>query len=83
MRGPYLHNGSVPTLFDLLATPDERPRTFFRGCDIFEPERVGFVCTDGFAFDTRKLGNSNAGHLYGTDLTFTERHALIEYLKTK
>jgi len=82
-RGPYLHNGSVPTLFDLLATPGERPNTFFRGCDTFDPERVGFVCTDGFAFDTGRPGNSSGGHLYGTDLTLTERHALIEYLKTK
>ena len=33
-RAPYLHNGSVPTLRDLMDAPAERPDTFYRGHDI-------------------------------------------------
>jgi mono/diheme cytochrome c family protein len=43
LRGPYLHNGSVPTLQDLLAPPDERPKTFCRGYDVLDPGKVGFI----------------------------------------
>jgi hypothetical protein len=82
-RAPYLHNGSVPTLFDLLAAPDDRPKQFYRGCDAFDRAKVGFVCNDGFLFATTEVGNGNGGHLYGTDLTMAERRALIEYLKTE
>ncbi|MDO6729716.1 hypothetical protein Q4577_06785 [Marinovum sp. 2_MG-2023] len=82
MRAPYLHNGSVPTLADLLSPPADRPAEFFRGCTHFDPERVGFACTDGFAFDTTLIGNGNGGHLYGTDLDADEKSALLEYLKS-
>ncbi len=43
LRAPYLHNGSVPTLRDLLAPPEDRPDLFYRGYDVFDPEKVGFV----------------------------------------
>jgi mono/diheme cytochrome c family protein len=43
---PYLHNGSVPTLYDLLLPPESRPRSFRLGTREFDPEKVGFV-TDG------------------------------------
>jgi mono/diheme cytochrome c family protein len=46
LRAPYLHNGSVPTLRDLLDTPADRPSLFWRGYDVYDPVRVGFV-TDG------------------------------------
>lgn len=82
MRAPYLHNGSVPTLADLLKAPEERPKTFKRGCTELDPERVGFTCEDGFVFDTSLIGNSNEGHLYGTGLPPAETLALLEYLKT-
>src|SRR5262245_39382226 len=36
LRGSYLHNGSVPTLRDLLAPPAERPSAFVRGIDIVD-----------------------------------------------
>ena len=42
MRAPYLHNGSVPTLRDLLNVPAERPATFHRGYDVFDPAKVGW-----------------------------------------
>lgn len=82
MRAPFLHNGSVPTLEDLLARPEDRPMAFYRGCTTFDPVRVGFVCGGGFEFDTTAIGNGNGGHLYGTDLPAAEKAALLEYLKS-
>ncbi|MCG8519395.1 MAG: di-heme-cytochrome C peroxidase [Pseudomonadales bacterium] len=82
---PYLHNGSVPTLFDLLTPPSERPRQFHVGSAHFDPERVGFDSTAGAhtsLFDTSLPGNHNGGHVYGTDLSEADRLALIEYLKS-
>jgi hypothetical protein len=43
LRAPYLHNGSVPTLRDLLNAADQRPKTFFRGYDVFDQKKVGFL----------------------------------------
>jgi len=40
---PYLHNGSVPTLEDLLLPPEDRPKKFSVGCHGFDPDKVGFV----------------------------------------
>jgi hypothetical protein len=88
LRGPYLHNGSVPTLADLLSPPAERPARFWRGYDVIDAVRVGFVSTGpeaervGVAYDTSAPGNSNAGHAYGTTLSADEKRALLEYLKT-
>jgi hypothetical protein len=43
LRAPYLHNGSVPTLRDLLEPGELRPALFFRGNDVIDQEKVGFV----------------------------------------
>jgi hypothetical protein len=43
LRAPYLHNGSVPTLRDLLEPAAKRPKVFYRGYDVYDPVRVGFV----------------------------------------
>ncbi len=40
---PYLHNGSVPSLYDLLLPPAQRPAFFALGTREFDPERVGYV----------------------------------------
>jgi len=51
--GPYLHNASVPTLYELL------------GSKRFFPEKVGYetVEAEGLSkFDPALPGNSNAGH---------------------
>jgi hypothetical protein len=77
-----LHNGSVPTLYDLLLPPERRPREFFRGCGVLEPKKVGWSCSAGFRFDTSLPGNGNSGHLYGTSLSDDERWALVEFMKT-
>jgi hypothetical protein len=83
---PYLHNGSVPNLQELLLPAAQRSKLFFMGNWDFDPVRVGFETGSPFAgasvFDTRLPGNSTAGHAYGTDLSEAERTALIEYLKT-
>ena len=42
-RAPYLHNGSVPTLRDLLEPAANRPKLFWRGYDLYDPDNVGFV----------------------------------------
>ena len=88
LRGPYLHNGSVPTLRDLLEPPERRPKLFYRGYDVFDQRNVGFVssvASEGghqfSRFDTTLPGNSNSGHLYGTALPDAEKSALVEYLK--
>jgi hypothetical protein len=88
LRGPYLHNGSVPTVRDLLKKPEERPQVFYRGYDLIDPINLGFVSQGekaervGFRYDTNVPGNGNPGHLYGTDLPEDQKQALLEYLKT-
>ena len=88
-RAPYLHNGAVPTLRDLLESPEARPARFYRGYDVFDAQRVGFVHDIGedngtrlFAFDTALPGNGNDGHRYGIDLPAADKDAIVEYLKT-
>jgi cytochrome c5 len=87
-RAPYLHNGSVPTLWDLLQSPEHRPRQFSRGYDVFDQEKVGFIAETpdairaGSPYDTTVPGNGNGGHIYGTQLSDEEKRALVEYMKT-
>lgn len=91
LRAPYLHNGSVPTLRDLLNPSGDRPKKFYRGYDVYDPRNVGFISNLAaentrryFAFDTALPGNGNAGHegkIYGTELPPDAKDALIEYLK--
>jgi Cytochrome C oxidase, cbb3-type, subunit III len=92
LRAPYLHNGSVPTLRDLLEPAARRPAMFYRGYDVYDPVNVGFVSNveqDAgrklFRYDTKVSGNSNAGHdgpAYGTELPASDKAALLEFLKT-
>ncbi len=42
LRAPYLHNGSVPTLWNMLQDPADRPKAFYRGSDRYDPVNVGF-----------------------------------------
>ena len=82
---PYLHNGSVPTLHDLLLPPEQRPDAFHVGGREFDAERVGLESGPGenrSRFDTREPGNDNGGHEYGTTLSQDQRMDLIEFLKT-
>ncbi len=90
---PFLHNGSVPNLYEMLLPAAQRSKTFriSRG---FDPIKIGVDTTqsDGFLFDTALPGNSNAGHSFenapkgggvvGRLLDEGERWAIVEYLKS-
>jgi hypothetical protein len=97
-RSPYLHNGSVPTLRDLLepsvcqAEIPCRPAEWHRGSDILDTDKVGYQ-SDGsgynredlFFYDTSAPGNSNKGHEgkeFGTELPRDDKDAIVEYMKT-
>jgi len=91
LTGPYLHNGSVPTLDDLLKPADQRPVAFVRGLELIDLGKGGYAAPQcrpedhagpGFCYDTRLKGNNNGGHQYGTALTEAERRALVHYLLT-
>ncbi|HET7160105.1 MAG TPA: hypothetical protein VFI62_13995, partial [Burkholderiales bacterium] len=88
LRAPYLHNGSVPTLRDLLEPVEQRPKVFYRGYDVYDSVKVGFVTQSadaqrvGTRYQVSDKGNGNQGHTYGTTLTPEEKDLLIEYLKT-
>lgn len=86
---PYLHNGSVPSIYDLLLPPAQRTKQFVVGDRELDTKRVGNVFEVGVAksehtslYDTQLEGNSNQGHLYGTQLSDVERWALVEYIKS-
>jgi hypothetical protein len=83
---PYLHNGSVPSLYDLLLPPAQRRKIFYVGSWEFDPIHVGVETGSdfpgAFTFNTALNGNWNSGHEYGTDLSEPDRMALIEFLKT-
>jgi len=77
---PFLHNGSVPTLYDLLLPkkrPNDpphgeyRPDKFEVGSREFDLIRVGLRSSGykGFTFDTSFPGNSNTGHEYASGHT--------------
>jgi len=68
---PFLHNGSVPNLYEMLLPPEKRSAKFFVGRRDFDSKRVGYVDVpadasenDGFWFDTSKDGNHNTGHAF-------------------
>ena len=92
---PYLHNGSVPTLWHLLH-PGQRPSVWSRRDDTFDHKRVGITVDThpgvpksvktarqrrGY-FDTTKQGKSASGHLFPDKLTEPQKRAVLEFLKT-
>ena len=83
---PYLHNGSIANLYEILLPADQRKPEFFVGNQNFDPNHVGFESKAGpdtFLFDTSQPGNSNSGHIYGNDaFTDDQREQLVEYMKT-
>jgi len=89
---PYLHNGSVPTLYDLLLPPSDRPTSFYVGTREFDPVKVGFKteqsAENSFLFRVVDdhgnpiQGNLNSGHDYNNaGLSAADREALVEYMK--
>jgi mono/diheme cytochrome c family protein len=92
---PYLHNGSVPNLFELLSPVSERSKVFYLGNKQFDPVKLGLDTSPlqgASEFRVDLPGNSNAGHEFndgpkgngvmGRKLTPEERMQIIEYLKT-
>jgi len=88
MRAPYLHNGSVPNLRDLLQPVEKRTKIFYIGYDVYDPVNAGFVTQGpeaervGWKFDVKVRGDGNQGHTYGTELSEADKQSLVEYLKT-
>jgi hypothetical protein len=85
---PYLNNGSVANMWDLLTRPENRPKSFTVGSREFDTKTLGYRSTPDapsagplFVLDATIAGNSNQGHVYGMQLTDDDKWALIEYLK--
>lgn len=79
---PFLHNGSVPTLYQMLLPPARRDQRFFVGRRDFDPVHVGYQTQpddeegDGFWLDTNIPGNRNSGHAFAADAASWHRHQL-------
>lgn len=82
-RAPYLHNGAVRTMQELLTPPGDRAKRWHRGTRLYDADAMGYADEGDYVLDTSGPGNSHAGHDYGTQLTAAEKRDLIEYLKTK
>lgn len=89
---PYLHNGSVRTLHDVLLPPSQRPTRFWVGNREYDVDGVGYVDAPspaGSWFSTTSpdgsaiVGNSNLGHDYGNArFSDPDRNALVAYMKS-
>jgi mono/diheme cytochrome c family protein len=78
---PFLHNGSVPTLYQMLLPPAKRDAKFFVGRREYDPVHVGYVTKpdadgddDGFWLDTSIPGNHNSGHAFAADAAAWAKH---------
>ncbi|MFC6670588.1 hypothetical protein [Marinobacterium aestuariivivens] len=80
---PFLHNGSVPTLYQLLSPPETRERRFLLGTRQYDSEHLGYRVIGmqeatgeerGFWFDTAREGNDNGGHAFAADPDLWSRH---------
>lgn len=79
---PYLHNGSVPTLRQLILL-EPRAATFRVGGHDLDMAAVGVGAGGRSVRDTRQPGLGNQGHAQEfAALPPAERDALLEYLKT-
>lgn len=79
---PYLHNGSVLNMVELLTPPSDRKKKFRVGTTEFDPETLGYKNAGPFEFDTALKGNRKEGHDYGTKLSPEKKQQLIEFIKT-
>ncbi len=92
---PYLHNGSIRTIYQLLSPAEEREDSFYVGTRQYDPQHLGYKnirMRGAFRYDTRVPGNLNTGHVFdakpigngviGPKLSVEERLQIIEYLKS-
>lgn len=93
---PYLHNGSVANIYELLLPANKRRKIFTVGSTLFDDKNMGLFSGEeknnvkscdydsATCFDTALSGNSNSGHepsLYGGELKEADKYNLIEFLK--
>lgn len=95
-RFPYLHNASVPTIYDLLSSPEQRPKKFsLKNAgerERFDETKLGLKIDSKWTedsvrrrlYDTSRIGHSNEGHFFESfkNLSHENKLELIEYLKT-
>jgi mono/diheme cytochrome c family protein len=93
-RFPYLHNASVPTMYDLMSEPVKRPKLFsLKNAgekERFDEEKMGLKVSSVLGdptrryYDVKRVGQSNEGHYFESFKTLTHEQKLeiIEYLKT-
>jgi hypothetical protein len=81
-RSPYLHNGSVRTMKELLTSPNDRAKTFHRGSQRYDAVQMGYTDEGAYVLETSLPGNAKTGHAYGTEVSPSQKAELIEYLKT-
>lgn len=89
---PYLHNGSILNIYELLSPYEERTKVFYSGTKEFDSVNVGYKNLPiGTKIDTTQPGNFNTGHEFnnivrqgviGRKLSEEERYTLVEYIKT-
>ncbi|WP_196140348.1 di-heme-cytochrome C peroxidase [Aliikangiella sp. G2MR2-5] len=78
---PFLHNGSVPSVYEMLLPPEQRTKSFYMGSREYDPQNLGFVVKTeensdgkGFLFDTSVKGNWNIGHAFVADSVLWTKH---------
>ena len=80
---PYLHNGSIASLQELLTAPADRATSFSVG-PAYDLKTVGLSEIQPVG-SLRRIaadpGNSNRGHDFGTGLSARQKEALIEFMK--
>ena len=68
---PFLHNGSVPSIYQMLLPADERDQVFYLGRKEYDPKTLGLKVgkyKGAFKLDTSEIGNSNLGHEFNDGL---------------
>jgi hypothetical protein len=68
---PFLHNGSIPSIYQLLLPAEERDAQFYLGRKEYDPRHLGLKVEKykgAFKFDTTITGNSNLGHEFNDGL---------------
>ncbi len=92
---PYLHNATVPNMYQLLLPGDQRDKVFYTGSTEYDPVHMGYETTrfpGAFRLDTSISGNSNRGHEFrnappgtkgviGPEFNDTQRYEVVEYMK--
>ena len=77
---PFLHNGSVPSLYEMLLPPEQRSRRFLVGRRDYDTRRLGYIAEavdgddSGFWLDTTIEGNHNSGHAFAASPQQWQRH---------